>query len=145
MNRKGSGKDRQENPKTDAGKVHPAGRFMWSAALGGPIVSWLAHYKELKGASFFAVLLTVNLVFIMTYEFVGSLWNYREYPLLALPLCLAYIVVRSCALGIVGAKKMQSEAPNYNVQDYRRREKWGIVFGVLYTGLAIAEEILKAH
>lgn len=27
----------------------------------------------------------------------------------------------------------------------RRREKWGIIFGALYTGLAIVEGILGTH
>lgn len=138
-------KENKDIESKKANSEHPAGRFMWSAALGGPIVSWIVHMKELKGASFFAVLLAVNLIFVVGYKFVGGLWDYKEHPLLALPLCLGYIVARSCALGLVGAKKMQSEAPNYNTQDYRRREKWGIIFGALYTGLAIVEGILGTH
>ena len=122
---------------------HPAGAFMWSAALGGPVISWLAHRKALNGASFLAVMFAVNFLFGIGYKLLHDSVNLKEYPLLALPFCLGYIVAVSCTLGVVGAKKIKNEVPNYNEQDYRRREKWGSIFGAIYTVIMLVQGILE--
>ena len=124
---------------------HPAGTFMWSAALGGPVISWIAHSKALNGVSFLAVLFAVNFLFGFGYKLLRDSVNLKEYPLLALPFCLGYILAVSCTLGVVGAKKIKNEVPNYNEQDYRKREKWGTIFGAIYTKNSIETAPKKVY
>lgn len=137
--------DKKETPISNK---HPAGNFMWSAALSGftlfgPVISWLVHRKALNGASFLAVLLAVNLLLGIGSRLLQNFISLKEFPLLAFPVWLGYLVAVSCTLGVVGAKKIKKEVPNYNEQDYRRREKWGIIFGAIYTGAQLTKSILE--
>ena len=134
----------EDDPDALGGDKHPAGNFMWSAALGGPIFSTLVHYKKLRGPRFFVVLVIINVLIKVGKRFLDNCVDWSEYSLLALPVCVGVWLIHICVMGKAGAWQLKIDAPTYNVHDYHRREKWGVILGFIYIVVFIFIDILFA-
>lgn len=74
---------------------------------------------------------------------VGSLdWN--EYPLLRIPVFLGYWVARICVMGKAGAWRMKIDAPKYDAEEFRHKEKIAIIVGLIYSALVITVDVMEA-
>lgn len=122
---------------------HPVGNFMWSVAVGSPVISFIVHRKRV-GAEFCTILICINVLLNLGDRLlVGSLdWN--EYPLLRIPVFLGYWVARICVMGKAGAWRMKIDAPKYNAEEFRHKEKIAIIVGLIYSALVITVDVMEA-
>lgn len=122
---------------------HPVGNFMWSVAVGSPVISFIMHRKRV-GAEFCVILICINVLLNLGDRLlVGSLdWN--EYPLLRIPAFLGYWVARICVMGKAGAWRMKIDAPKYDAEEFRHKEKIAIIVGLIYSALVITVDVMEA-
>ena len=135
-----------DSKKVEGQKVadkHPVGNFMWSVAVGSPIISFIVHRKRV-GAEFVVTLICINILLNLGDKLlIGSLdWN--QYPLLKIPVFLGYWVARFCVLGKAGAWKMKIDAPEYDAEEFRHKEKIAIIVGLIYSALVITVDVMEA-
>jgi hypothetical protein len=124
---------------------HPVGNFMWSAALGGPLIASIVHYKALKGkafAHFFFSLVALNFLFRAADRSLSHIVYFEKWPVLLLPFFVIYVIAYIVVFGKVGAKNLKVDAPRYKPQEYRRRERWGIGLGIAYLIVSIVVDVL---
>ena len=124
---------------------HPVGNFMWSAALGGPLIASIVHFKALKGkalAHFFFSLVAINFFIRTADRALSHAVYFEKWPVLLLPYFVVYVAAYIVIFGKVGAKNLKVDAPRYKPQEYRRRERWGIGLGIAYLVAASAVDIL---
>ena len=134
-----------DSKKVEGQKVadkHPVGNFMWSVAVGSPIISFIVHRKRV-GAEFVVTLICINILLNLGDKLlIGSLdWN--QYPLLKIPVFLGYWVARFCVLGKAGAWKMKIDAPEYDAEEFRHKEKIAIIVGLIYSALVITVDVME--
>ena len=120
---------------------HPVGRFLWSAALGDPFVTWFFHRKELKTApkSFFWAMTIVYLILFIPSFILSCLLDYHEKEsstMIYLIPGVIYGIATMFIQGIVGAKIMKKTAPNYEASSFKNNERCAIWFML---ALAIGE------
>ena len=122
---------------------HPVGNFMWSVAVGSPVIAFIVHRKRV-GAEFCVILICINVLLNLGDRLlVGSLdWN--EYPLLRIPVFLGYWVARICVMGKAGAWRMKIDAPKYDAEEFRHKEKIAIIVGLIYSALVITVDVMEA-
>ena len=85
----------KDTPTTDK---HPVGNFMWSVAIGSPIISFIAHHKKVH-TEFVVTLICINMLLnICDNLLIGSL-DWDQYQLLKLPVFIGYWLTRICVLG----------------------------------------------
>ena len=122
---------------------HPVGNFMWSVAVGSPVIAFIVHRKRV-GAEFCVILICINVLLNLGDRLlVGSLdWN--EYPLLRIPVFLGYWVARICVMGKAGAWRMKIDAPKYDAEEFRHTEKIAIIVGLIYSALVITVDVMEA-
>ena len=135
-----------DSKKVEGQKVadkHPVGNFMWSVAVGSPIISLIVHRKRV-GAEFVVTLICINVLLNLGDKLlIGSLdWN--QYPLLKIPVFLGYWLARFCVLGKAGAWKMKIDAPEYDAEEFRHKEKIAIIVGLIYSALVITVDMMEA-
>lgn len=115
--------------------VHPAGSFMWSVAIGGPIAAYLVHRKELKTKplSFFWPMVGWNILVSFPCRFMDRLAEMNEPEDFGLITTLSLLlwIVASFVIGKIGAKKIKEVVPEYPYSDYKKREWIGIVVGLV--------------
>lgn len=124
---------------------HPVGNFMWSAALGGPLIASIVHYKALKGKAFvhfFFSLVALNFLFRAADRSLSHIVYFEKWPVLLLPFFVIYVIAYIVVFGKVGAKNLKVDAPRYKPQEYRRRERWGIGLGIAYLIVSIVVDVL---
>ena len=124
---------------------HPVGNFMWSAALGGPLIASIVHYKALKAkafAHFFFSLVALNFLFRAADRSLSHIVYFEKWPVLLLPFFVIYVIAYIVVFGKVGAKNLKVDAPRYKPQEYRRRERWGIGLGIAYLIVSIVVDVL---
>lgn len=131
-----------DDPDALGGDRHPAGNFMWSAALGGPIFSTIVHYRKLKSLRFFLELALVNVAIKFLFRVLDNSIDWSEVPLLALPAVICSWLVHVCVMGKLGAWRIKAHVPKYNVDDYRHREKIGVILGLIFFVVVVTIEIL---
>lgn len=136
--------DESDDDDLDAlgGDRHPAGNFMWSAALGGPIFSTIVHYRKLKSLRFFLELALVNVAIKFLFRVLDNSIDWSEIPLLALPAVICSWLVHVCVMGKLGAWRIKAHVPKYNVDDFRHREKIGVILGLIFFVVVVTIEIL---
>lgn len=121
-------------PET-AAVAHPAGKFMWSMALGGPIISWFFHRKELEKSakSFFLPMLGWNILTNMVDKalIAGSEMTSPETLNVYDILGMVWFFVSIFILGRLGASKIKECLPEYAPEVYKPRERKGIILGVV--------------
>lgn len=120
---------------------HPVGRFLWSAALGDPFITWFFHRKELKKApkSFFWTMTIVYLILFIPSFILSCLLDYHEKEsstMIYLIPGVVYGIATMFIQGIVGAKIMKKTAPNYEASSFKNNERCAIWFML---ALAIGE------
>ena len=135
-----------DSKKVEGQKVadkHPVGNFMWSVAVGSPVISFIVHRKKV-GAEFVVTLICINILLNLGDKLlIGSLdWN--QYPLLKIPVFLGYWLARFCVLGKAGAWKMKIDAPEYDAEEFRHKEKIAIIVGLIYSALVITVDMMEA-
>ena len=115
--------------------AHPAGKFMWSMALGGPIIAWFFHRKELKKSakSFFWPMFGWNFLTNMADRALtfGSKMTYSETLNVFDILSVIWFFVAIFILGRLGASKIKECLPDYAAEDYKPRERRGTILGVV--------------
>ncbi len=125
----------QETMPETVATEHPAGKFMWSVALGGPLISWFFHRKELKKSEkgFFLPMLGWNILTNMVdralttaSKFQGSEFL-NVYDILGMVWFFASIFI----LGRLGASRIKNCLPDYAAVDYKPRERKGIIAGAI--------------
>ncbi len=122
---------------------HPAGTFMWSVALGGPLVAWFFHRNEIKNSalSFFWPMLGWSVLTNIPDRIFSKLSDAFEGPdafgIFSL-LGLVWFFVSIYIVGKLGASKIKQCVPDYDFEDYKRREQYGIVVGVVVVVIGIA-------
>lgn len=131
-----------DDPDALGGDQHPAGNFMWSAALGGPIFSTIVHYRKLKSLRFFLELALVNVAIKFLFRVLDNSIDWTEFPLLAPPAVIFSWVIHVCVMGKLGAWRIKAYIPKYNVNEYRRREKIGVILGLIFFIVMVTLEIL---
>lgn len=114
---------------------HPAGSFMWSVALGGPVVAYLVHRKELAPQlqSFFWPMFGWSILIGLPCRFMDRLAVMNEpedFGLLS-AISLLFWVADIFVIGKIGAKKIKDVVPEYPYSDYKSREKIGVIVGVV--------------
>jgi len=120
---------------TLAEPVHPAKSFMWSVAIGGPLIAYIVHRKELKNSllSFFWPMFGWTFLMNIPCKIADRLSTMREpedfgmISLISLILWFANVFV----IGKLGAKKIKEVVPEYPYSDYKKRERLGIVIGLI--------------
>ncbi|MCQ2049958.1 MAG: zinc ribbon domain-containing protein [Candidatus Saccharibacteria bacterium] len=126
---------------------HPAGTFMWSVALGGPLVAWFVHRHEIKNSpiSFFWPMLGWSFLTNIPDRIFSRLSDTFEGPdgfgifsLLGAVWYFASIYI----IGKLGASKIAQCLPNYNYEDYKRREKCGTIAGAIILAMALCFLVL---
>jgi hypothetical protein len=125
-----------------AADKHPVGNFMWSVAVGSPVISFIVHRKQV-GAEFVVTLICINMLLNLGDKLlIGSLdWN--QYPLLKIPVFLGYWAARFCVLGKAGAWRMKVDAPKYDAEEFRQKEKIAIIVGLIYSALVITVDVME--
>ena len=125
----------QETVPETVATEHPAGKFMWSMALGGPIISWFFHRKELKNSakSFFWPMFGWNLLTNMVDKALtaGSKFMATETLTVFDALGIVWFFVAIFILGRLGASKIKECLPDYAAEDYKPNERWGIIWGIV--------------
>ena len=88
-----------------AADKHPVGNFMWSVAVGSPVISFIVHRKRV-GAEFCAILICINVLLNLGDRLlVGSLdWN--EYPLLKIPVFVRMEIDRTPIVNLKAAGRI---------------------------------------
>lgn len=122
---------------------HPVGRFLWSAALGDPFITWFFHRKELKTApkSFFWAMTKVYLILFVPSFILSCLLDYHEKEsstMIYLILGVVYGIASMFLQGFIGARIMKKSAPNYEAGSFKNNERCAIWFML---ALAIGEFI----
>lgn len=119
---------------------HPAGKFLWSAALGDPFITWFFHRKALKQSpkSYFWKMTMVYLLLFVPEFILTCLNDYheKESTSVFLTISLLYGFFNTIIQGFIGAKIMKSSAPNYESSIYKNNERCAIWFML---ALAIGE------
>ena len=122
--------------------AHPAGKFMWSMALGGPIIAWFFHRKELKKSakSFFWPMFGWNFLTNMADRALtfGSKMTYSETLNIFDILSVIWFFAAVFILGRLGASKIKECLPDYAAEDYKPRERKGIIWGILLKFIMVA-------
>lgn len=138
--------NKRDSEKVEGQKVadkHPVGNFMWSVAVGSPIISFIFHRKKV-GAEFVVILIGINMLLNLGDKLlIGSL-DWDQYPLLKIPVFLGYWVARICVLGKAGAWRMKIDAPKYDVEEFRHKEKIAIIVGLIYSALVMTVDVMEA-
>lgn len=115
--------------------AHPAGKFMWSMALGGPIIAWFFHRKELKKSvkSFFLPMFGWDFLTNMADRALtfGSKMMGSDTVNIFDILGIVWFFVAIFILGRLGASKIKECLPDYAAEDYKPRERKGIIWGIL--------------
>lgn len=116
---------------------HPAGKFLWSVAIGDPFITWFFHRKILKNApkSFFWAMTKIYLLLFIPEFTLSCLNDYYEKesaPLFLLIGLLLYFVFNVVFQGFIGAKIMKKSVPNYNAIIYKSNERCAIWFMVAF-------------
>ena len=121
---------------------HPAGKFMWSMALGGPVLSWIVHHRATTKSQygFFWPMIGWGILVNIPEMILGALSTLYEpegtigvFTILYWVWYVAIFVI----MGKLGAGKMTDCVPDYNPADYKRRERIGIIVGVILIVLAL--------
>ncbi len=111
---------------------HPVGRFLWSAALGDPFITWFFHRKELKKApkSFFWTMTKVYLLLFVPEFVLTCLNDYHEKESASVFLIMGFVygVVNMIVQGFIGAKIMKKSIPNYDAVIYKGNERCAVWF-----------------
>ncbi|MBR4398217.1 MAG: hypothetical protein IKT05_03420 [Fibrobacter sp.] len=115
--------------------AHPAGKFMWSMALGGPIIAWFFHRKELKKSakSFFWPMFGWNFLTNMADRALtfGSKMTYSETLNIFDILSVIWFFAAVFILGRLGASKIKECLPDYAAEDYKPCERRGTILGIV--------------
>lgn len=115
--------------------AHPAGKFMWSMALGGPIIAWFFHRKELKKSvkSFFLPMFGWNLLTNMADRALtfGSKMMGSDTVNIFDILGIVWFFVAIFILGKLGASKIKECLPDYAAEDYKPCERRGTILGIV--------------
>lgn len=114
---------------------HPAGKFMWSAALGDPFITWFFHRKALKNAprNFFWIMTKFYLIMFIPDFILGCLMDYHEKEssvMIYLVLLVVYSIVNIVIQGFVGAKVIRFSYPNYESTEYQNNERCAVWFSL---------------
>ena len=129
----------ENNVCPNCGKTieHPAGSFMWSFALGGPIIAWFFHRKELKSSnlSFIWPMIGWNFLLDLPDRALSRLTDMFEpadtigiYSILG----IIWFFISIFILGKLGAARIKKCLPVYNHADYKRHEKYGITTSIIF-------------
>ena len=135
-----------DSEKVEGQKVadkHPVGNFMWSVAVGSPVISFIVHRKKV-GAEFVVTLICINILLNLGDKLLIGCLDWNLYPLLKIPVFLGYWVARFCVLGKAGAWKMKIDAPEYDAEEFRHKEKIAIIVGLIYSVLVITVDVMEA-
>ena len=128
---------------------HPAGKFMWSMALGGPLISWIVHHRETMNSQygFFWPMIGWGILVNIPEMILGALSTLYEpegtigvFTILYWVWYVAIFVI----MGKLGAGKMTDCVPDYNPADYKRRELIGTVVGAALIILGFCTIVLAA-
>lgn len=116
---------------------HPAGKFLWSTAIGDPFITWFFHRKTLKTApkSFFWAMTKIYLLLFIPEFTLSCLNDYYEKESAPLFLTIGlflYFVFNVVFQGFIGAKIMKKNVPNYNAIIYKSNERCAIWFMVAF-------------
>lgn len=113
---------------------HPVGKYMWSVGLGGPIVAWFFHRKELQRAecSFFWYMVACNICFVFVDRLIDSVFKaFVDASAFEVLVGFAWLVAWVACIAYLGAKRMKLAVPHYDTKLFRRRERWGVTVGVV--------------
>lgn len=116
---------------------HPAGSFMWSAGLGGPIIAWFFHRKKLKLSNniFIWPMIGWNILINITNkvtEKLSVLFDAPDSVGIFSILNIIWFFISIFILGKLGALKIKECLPDYDFNDYKQNEKYAIITGILF-------------
>lgn len=113
---------------------HPAGKFMWSIALGGPLISWIVHHRETMKSQYgffwpmFAWSIVLNIPSVVL-SCLRVIFEPDKTVGIFMILTWVWYIAEVVFMGRLGAGKITDCVPDYNPADYKRRELIGIVVG----------------
>ncbi|WP_405324254.1 hypothetical protein [Fibrobacter sp.] len=126
---------------TEESSNRVAGLFMWSCMIFNftgfgyiyvSIIQTLLHYRELhKGKvalRFFIGMLLANVaLYFLTLPVISILNKALNSSLFSTCVCLAYAIIQ----GVIGAKLINFYAPNYDISEYRKKERIAIAIAII--------------
>lgn len=123
----------QKNLEKMTVQNHPAGKFLWSAAIGDPFITWFFHRKTLKKApkSFFWAMTKIYLLLFIPEFALSCLNDYYEKSSTPLYLTIGwglYAVFNVVLQGFIGAKIMKKSTPKYNAFVFKSNERCAVWF-----------------
>ncbi len=128
---------------------HPAGKFMWSMALGGPLISWIVHHRETMNSQYgffwpmFAWSIVLNIPCIVL-SCLGTVFEPEKTIGIFMILNWVWYIAEIVFMGRLGAGKITDCVPDYNPADYKRRELIGTVVGAALIILGFCTIVLAA-
>lgn len=119
--------------------------FMWSAFLGGPIISYLTHLPEIRrsGKSYFWVVFGICIVPRMIVNGIDRAIEHSANKLTVNPnyvdktyyiYCILetlILVAFNLFMAFVAAQRFGKICPYCNIDDYNQKEKKGVVAGAI--------------
>lgn len=126
----------------------PAGTFMWSVGLGGPLLGYLVHHNELKSStkSFFwpmfawCIVIDLGMRFLLAFVMfaVALVVNNPSVALiLGVVCCLAFVPVQVFIMGKLAAARMNKVYMLGDLARFKKNESLAIkiIIACIFIGL----------